>query len=1119
MRRILSVSAVICVIGILCAGCSNDSSVPLGGAAPTATATSPPTSTEAPTATPTSSPTVTPTEAPTIRPDAIRIIAPEEGATITTFSFSVEIAIEDEAIDRSSLRVTLNDAPIAVSGGPDTFSATINPGPPLLDDNELLVSAATLGGSSTIEQRRSFAYLPPKARARRISDPADLMSGPLADGRVGDYLLANVAARFIVQDGGKRDLYSVGQYGGNIIDAELVGRPGLDNFLEISPSINIETVINAQNVEIINDGQDGTAAIIRTCGPDDTLDFVNPSTIVEDAGLLFPASANDVDYDVIGCTEYALEPGKTYVRMTTTIINNEPEARGFFVGDYLNAAGEVEQWTSSGAGLGEVLTGVQGVVSFFGYGEATGVDYHHTTIPVESSSIPESSFFGTSGVVFVLQSHSVLQAIFGMPPTFIVPANGSKSFTRFFGVGDGSGGNAIDVENEVHGVPSGALMGCVTVGGEPAPASRVSVGTVNPEGQIRTVVSHFVTDENGCFEGTLPVGTYGVAGERRGALYEGGGSRPTVHMVSITEGGQVTQDISLPATGRLHVTVVDESEEPVPGRVTVVGFDPSPEPILVTPGALGMDRTGVFNDIKDVNPFGVVRTVYTDAQGRAEIDLEPGNYQIFVSRGTEYSLFETPATITAGETTSIAAQIARVLDTAGFISSDYHVHGINSADSRVSHFDRVQQFAGEGVDNIIMTDHHAHTDLNPLIDELGFTEFVHSTIGEEITTWDYGHFNAYPMTIDPNRPSGGSTDWGGAAPPGEDFTSLGAFSLTPAEIAALATEGPQSTPDTTIQINHINSFFAPLQIDTSLVPPQSFISPQNKLRFRLDPESGNLFHHFPALELWNGASRGAQREFLEDRIGIWFNHLNQGLLTTAIADTDTHTFTDLRTAGARTWTAAPSDDPEEIDGGQVAQAVDAGRAVGGQGLYVQTRLLAADGLGNAADLTLSGSTIVTTTNGGVDLEIKVQSPTWADYDRIEIYANASTVVTGMTRETPTLFSAEPTLVFQAGTDFEISTIEVFPGVAGGQRRETTLTVPFRDLTNDTWFVVVVKGSDGVSRPMFPVMAQNLNSDSNGTLEDLLDGNVGEGGVLALGFTNALYADVDGVPGFQAPMAP
>lgn len=68
-------------------------------------------------------------------------------------------------------------------------------------------------------------------------------------------------------------------------------------------------------------------------------------------------------------------------------------------------------------------------------------------------------------------------------------------------------------------------------------------------------------------------------------------------------------------------------------------------------------------------------------------------------------------------------------------------------------------------------------------------------------------------------------------------------------------------------------------------------------------------------------------------------------------------------------------------------------------------------------------------------------------------------------------------------------------------------------------MVVVKGSDGVSRPMFPVHPRDLRASGNTTLAQLLDGNVGESGTLALGYTNALYADVDATPGFQAPRAP
>lgn len=1047
----------------------------------------------------------------------ITIVAPDGTAPVSTFSFDVTFDIDPGLVDADSLAATLNGAPLILSGGPTRFTSTVPPGPPLRDRNVLEVRGADFGGRD-VTAASEFEYLPPKARARRIEDDADLITGPLAHGRIGDYLLVNDTARFIIQDVAKRDMWSVGAFGGNLIDLELIGRPGTDNFLEVQPSINIETVINAQSIEIVNDGQDGLPAIIRTCGPDDILDFVNPSTVVGGAGFPFPAAANDVDYDVEGCTDYTLDPGKRYIRMTTTVFNNEDRDLGMYVGDYINASGEVEQFTSAGAGLGEILVNRLGILSYIGYGEAAGVDYAYVTFPGPGE--PQSTFFSTSGVSSILHAQSVINVIaLGAPSSFVIPANGSKAFSRFMGVGDGSAGNGIDIENEVKGRTIGTLRGCVTADDQPLPEARVSVGQGN-ETSISVLTSHFVTDAAGCFEGTLPVGTYSVAAAKRGYLYEGGGTAPQIHRVAIRNGEVSEQNFDLPATGRLRVRVVNEEGDAVPARISVVGFDPSPEPILTLSSIIGTTRTGLFNDITaDAVPFGLVWLAYTESDGTVEVDIEPGSHQVYVSRGPEYSLFTQPLTIAGGETVEIEARIARVLDTSGFISSDYHVHGLNSADSRVSHSDRVRQFAGEGVDNVIMTDHHSHTDLNPRIAAMGFEDFLYATIGEEITSWDYGHYNGYPFTIDRERPSGGSTDWGGAAAAGRDFVQYGSYSLPPAGIDALAEDGATASPDTVVQINHIDSHFRPLRIDTSMVPPRSFLDSATAVEYRLDPTIPNYFHAFPALEVWNGTTRSQQREFLDLRIGIWFNLLNQGILTTAIADTDTHEFLNLRTAGARTWTPLPSDNPGEIDPGLMARSVRAGRAVGGQGPYLQARLLAADGSQRAADFSLDGETLVESGNRSVDLEISVQSPIWAPYDRIEIYANAATTITAMDDGVPSLFSAVPTVVLQAGVDFDVDTIDVVPALTGAQRLQTQVTVPFPDLTEDTWFVVLVKGTAGVSPPMFPVFVADLNRNLNQTLADLIDGNLGEGGVTALAMTNALYADVDGDAGFQAPLAP
>jgi len=1077
---------------------------------------------------------------------------------ITEFSFDIAIELISKKVVPGSLAVTINGDPIAMTGGPDRFTATVDPGPPLRDENVLRVTLQSLATGRTVGSTSTFYYLPPKARARRITDPADLIAGPLAHGQPGDLLLENDLARFVIQDAPQRDLHSVAQFGGNLIDAEVVKggvRQGNDNFLEIQPAANLETVIHADQVEIVNDGENGLPAQIRACGPDDLLDYVNASSEVGSFGVTLPAGSDDTDLDLDGCTTYTLETGDRHVAIETTLIYNSGPPVNLHVGDYLNGAGELEQWTSNKAifgaspaqGIGELLaSGSFEVFSYFGFGQGTGVDYALIPQLIPGATHPVSSSFSTSGVSFVLAGSSLplLLIGFNVPSFGGVPAGASRSFTRLFSVGDGSPGNAVDLDLAEDGAARGTLDGHVTVDGVAAPGVRVVAGPQSG-GSLTDLTSVWVTDASGYYSGQLPVGSYGVAAALEGAPFQGGGTAPDLNCsptcAEITDGGVTTMDIDLPATGRVQVTVVDDDHHPVPARVSVVGFDPSPEPQLAFSEGPITDTTGVFRDVtKDRISYGLVWIEYTDANGIAEFDIDPGSYQIFVSRGTEYSLYQQALTVAAGPfgtvTETVNAQIVPVIESSGFVSSDFHVHMIDSPDSRISKENRVRSFAGEGVDNLVATDHDAVTDLAPIISTLGLFPFLHSTIGEEITSFDYGHYNAYPQAVDPGVPTGGSTDWAGAAPVGQDFPSLGSYSLTPGEIEDAARNkltsagGMQNAGLTTaVQINHIDSHFEPLRINTALEPPASALDPLafdavtggpepiNPLFYRLDPSVDNFFNVFDALEIWNGPSQGSQNKFLGQVMGIWMNHLNQGIAITATSVTDTHTFFDLETAGPRDWTptSTGSDSPADILDNDIGQAVLDGKVVAGQGIYLQASLVDTDVVPEAkADFSWLGSTLVTATDGTVDLEIDVQAPSWAPYDTIEIYANAQTCVAGENQGVPVLFGAIPDLTLTAGTDFTVSTVNL-PN--GGQRLETDKTVGL-SLSEDTWVAVVVKGTQGAtgSPPMFPVYPRSLSPAENSDLAALLDNTVMEDGTRALGFTNALYVDVDGDAQFDAP---
>src|SRR5262249_19144568 len=230
-----------------------------------------------------------------------------------------------------------------------------------------------------------------------------------------------------------------------------------------------------------------------------------------------------------------------------------------------------------------------------------GVDYSLVMAQVPEVPAPSSSFT-TSGVSFILHGQTIPAVLLGVASNYTVPGNGTNSFRRWFEVGDGSAANAIEAMVDVIGLANGTVQGCVreAVSNAPVAGARVVARDIvtSPPASARDIVrSHWVTDASGCYAGRIPIGTYQIAAAKDGYPYEGGGSTPTLHPVTITTGGTVTQDVVLPRTGRLTVSAVDSNNNPVPVRLGVVGTDPSPEITLTGTVISANDtKTTVFYD-------------------------------------------------------------------------------------------------------------------------------------------------------------------------------------------------------------------------------------------------------------------------------------------------------------------------------------------------------------------------------------------------------------------------------------------------------------------------------------------------------------------------------------------
>lgn len=985
------------------------------------------------------------------------------------------------------------------------------------------------------------------SQARLITNAAaDCVKGPLSRCRAGDFLIQNDKIRVVVQSV-QRNLFGVGQFGGQIIDADLNrGNPALerDNFEEWSMAINIENVAHYTNVTVINDGSDGQAAVIRVTGVDDLLDFINPSSTVAGLGLTFPSSADDRDLNVEIQTDYILEPGSNAVRVNTTVANVGGTPESIYLGEYLNGSGQVHLFQPV-VGFGSPLvtspcpnttSNPCNFVAYSGYKNGDGVSYGYV------HDVLGSSTFSTAGVTVPLLGRSVALALIGAAPqNFPLAASGnpgdSVTYDRYFVVGDGSVSSITDARNAVQLIGTGTVSGNVTLGGLPAAGVQISVlgslaPTEAPGSTGKNVVTEAISDASGNYSMTLPPGTYTIVAARDGAPYEGGGSSPAPHVVNVAAFATLTQNIALPATGSLRVLATDDTNAPIPVKVSVVGIDPSPDPKNNQTVLIVNTSTNVFSNLgSDGLPFGLVASRFVDPSGDSGVfEIEPGTYQVAVSHGAEYSASLQTAVVTAGATTTVNAQLAKVIDSPGFVGSDFHVHSIESPDSQVSRHDRVVTLLAEGLDFFTPSDHDIRTDYTGDIAAVsGGAALLGTMPGGEITTFDYGHFNAWPMTVDPSKVNGGAVDHGGAAPDGQDFPSFGNYSLTPAQIVAIAHSDPGAS--NTVQINHIHSHFgvdsgSGLAIDTGATPPQSAVPGAGR---RLNPAVTNYFTDtFDALEIWIGDDRSqVYTNFLGQNAGDWFNMLNQGILRTGIADSDSHDRTGGQVGTPRSYVASPTDAPSGLAAiaDTLSANVNAGRAFGSNGPQVRVRVEAGS-TGQEARLELGYPTQIATTDGEVEVRVDVQSPDWAEFDKIELYVNSTTTCSSSVKQsgagpvTVKRYAIAPDFVQTAPGDFTVDSNEVSPGFF---RLEAEATFTLTGLTQDSWIVVMVKGTDGISRPLFPVVPNSLKTATNTSLANLTDGNLGEDGMTALAFTNPLFVDVDGggwtAPGVQTIACP
>ena len=97
---------------------------------------------------------------------------------------------------------------------------------------------------------------------------------------------------------------------------------------------------------------------------------------------------------------------------------------------------------------------------------------------------------------------------------------------------------------------------------------------------------------------------------------------------------------------------------------------------------------------------GRFANILVTASGQEIKTIPVGDYDIYVTRGTEYCLDQHRIRISEGETTYLDSTLSRAIDTTGFISADFHLH------LQFAMRDGAMVSAAEGLDLLTATDHN-----------------------------------------------------------------------------------------------------------------------------------------------------------------------------------------------------------------------------------------------------------------------------------------------------------------------------------------------------------------------------------------------------------------------------
>ena len=761
---------------------------------------------------------------------------------------------------------------------------------------------------------------PGEVRAGVVVDGAALFGGTSAEGRPGDLKIYNDRAQFIIQ--GVRDGAYYESIGGGIIDVDVVrpeGQPGRDVIDELSVMVGLGRLVSPDSVEVVADGSDGAAAIVRVTGRGVPMQLLT-------GALESPTFVPDLPMTVV--TDYRLEPDSWLLEATSTVTFEEA-ATAVQAGDLAMVGMEVIDPVLPGRGLqGGDAAATGDWLGLVGRQNEVAVAILSDAAPFSQSAIGQ--LLGEIGPVMT-----------GLTEPGTYAAGESFTWARAIGVGPDLA-TVTGAWHDWRGDDTTTVGGQVTADGAPVAGARVHL--LADDGGLETVA---FTDADGAWSANvtaggpqaiasgrghghhldLPSGAGWVApyahevpaGTTLDSLEVGALAAPFAEGFGLSDAVDATADtaLSLGAPGVLEVTVADGG--PAVVRVDFAAGDPA-----------GADPAFVPGRPSGAAAYGYVR------DGDLDLQLEPGEYRVTVHRGVAWELTEEEVTISAGGRVAVTADLVEVVSPAGVLRADPHSHAAPSGDGEIGMSHRLLTHAANGVQVHIGTDHDHVADYRPMLAPLGLTGWMTSVVADEYSPTLRGHVNVYPLEIDPDAVNHGAVRWWEGI--SSDTTTNELYDTLHASVG-----------DAVVQINH--------PAGSSGMLGQARYEAETGVVGRPDRFSDD----FDAMEVLNDGS-------YDEYLPLYLSLVGRGHPVAPTGVSDSHGY--RNGVGVNlTWVPVGVDEPADLDPRDLADTIRSGRTVISRGPYLHATV---DGAW------APGETVA----GGATLTVEVQAPSWIQVDRL-----------------------------------------------------------------------------------------------------------------------------------------